>query len=291
MLPCAILPSPPGRGGPGVPRKGGYGAGVASARPVGVPTRGTTHSNRLRRCDRWLTATQAPRWRSLPAPMAVDLGYGASPITTVQLRDRLAAVCPGIRVLGLEIDPDRVAAARGFEGPGLAFALGGFEVPLAEPGERPVLIRAFNVLRQYEESDSGPAWDLLRSRLHPRGVVVDGTCDELGRVASWVALDARGPRSLTISLRLAGLDGPGRVAERLPKALIHRNVPGQRVHAFVAALERAWARAAPHAAFGRRQRFVAAAAALRDQGWPVLDAAGRWRLGELTVAWEAVRPD
>ena len=258
---------------------------------MGVPTRGTTHSNRLRRCDRWVTATQAPQWRSLPAPLVVDLGFGASPVTTVQLRDRLAAVCPNVRVLGLEIDPERVEAARGFEGPGLAFAVGGFEVPRSDPSDRPVLNRAFNVLRQYEESATQPAWDLLRSRLHARGIVVDGTCDEVGRLASWITLDAGGPRSLTISLRLAGLLTPGQVAERLPKALIHRNVPGERAHAFLAALDRSWARAAPQAAFGQRQRFVAAAGALREEGWPLLDSPARWRLGELTVAWDAVRPE
>ncbi len=272
------------------PREAGTVRGVASTRPVGIPTRGTTHPNRLRRADRWVAATQAPRWRSLPAPLVVDLGFGASPITTVQLHDRLAPVCPGLRVLGLEIDPARVEAARSFTGPGLDFAVGGFEVPLPDPSERPVLIRAFNVLRQYEESAAGPAWDLLRSRLHERGVVIDGTCDEVGRLASWITLNPQGPRSLTISLRLAGLRAPGQVAERLPKALIHRNVPGERTHGFLTALDREWARAAPHAAFGRRQRFVAAAAALRDAGWPLLDSAARWRLGELTVAWEAVSP-
>ena len=30
--------------------------------------------------------------------------------------------------------------------------------------------------------------------------------------------------------------------------------------------------------------------ALRDDGWPVLDGPSRWRLGELTVAWDAVAP-
>jgi hypothetical protein len=66
---------------------------------------------------------------------------------------------------------------------------------------------------------------------------VDGTCDEVGRRAAWVALDDAGPSSLTLSVRLAGLERPSDVAERLPKALIHRNVPGERVHAFLGALD------------------------------------------------------
>ena len=39
-----------------------------------------------------------------------------------------------------------------------------------------------------------------------------------------------------------------------------------------------------------RQRFLATAGALREEGWPVLDGPARWRLGEVTVAWAAVAP-
>ena len=79
-------------------------------------------------------------------------------------------------------------------------------------------------------------------------------------------------------------------AERLPKALIHHNVPGQPVHDLVRALESAWAGAAPYATFGVRQRWIRAVSALRDSGWPVLDGRARWRLGEVTLAWAAVAP-
>ncbi|QQS02829.1 MAG: class I SAM-dependent methyltransferase [Austwickia sp.] len=256
---------------------------------VGTITRGTTNPNRLRRCDRWLVATQAWRLRSEPDPVAVDLGYGASPVTTVEWAARLSRVAPDVRVVGLEIDPDRVAAARPLEAPGLTFAAGGFEVPLAA-GRTAAVIRAFNVLRQYAEADVPGAWERLRGRLSPAGLVIDGTCDELGRRATWVALDRDGPQSLTIALRLADVDQPSEVAERLPKALIHRNVPGERVHAYLGALDAAWARAAPLSAYGRRQRFVATVRDLRDAGWPVLGGVSRWRLGEVTVAWEAVAP-
>ena len=34
-----------------------------------------------------------------------------------------------------------------------------------------------------------------------------------------------------------------------------------------------------------RQRFSAAVATVRADGWPVLGPASRWRLGEVTVAW------
>jgi hypothetical protein len=255
--------------------------------PVGRVTRGTTGTNRLRRVDRYLAAL--PQLRSAPSPLVVDLGYGARPWTTLELAARLRAVAPGVRVLGLEIEPERVAAALPHATDAVTFATGGFEVPT--PGdERPVLIRAMNVLRQYDESEVGAAWARTAGRLAPGGLLVDGTCDELGRICSWVDVAAAGPVRFTISLRLVGLDSPAVVAERLPKALIHRNVPGERIHELLTALETAWTRAAPLSVYGPVQRFVAAVEALRDQGVPVAAGRARWRLGELTVPWEVVAP-
>jgi hypothetical protein len=256
---------------------------------MGTLTRGTTNPNRLRRVDRWLAGPQAGRLRRAEDPLVVDLGYGASGITAAELRDRLRAVRPDVDVVGIEIDPERVAAAQPLAGPGLAFVRGGFELPVPG-GRRPVVVRAFNVLRQYAEDEVADAWAVMTSRLAPGGLVVEGTCDEVGRRATWVALESSGPVSLTVSVRLAGLERPSDVAERLPKALIHRNVPGERVHAFLSALDDAWARQAPLAALGVRQRWAASVGAVREAGWPVLDRAPRWRLGEVTVAWSAVKP-
>ncbi len=252
-------------------------------------TRGTTGPNRLRRVDRWLAGPQGWRLRRCDDPVVVDLGYGAHPVTALELHERLRRVRADVDVVGIEIDPQRVRAAHALARPGLAFLRGGFEIPLPA-GRRPVLVRAFNVLRQYAEHEVAPAWDTVRERLGPAGMLVDGTCDELGRRAAWVAVEASGPVSLSLSVRLAGLRRPSEVAERLPKALIHRNVPGERVHAFLSAFDGAWARAAPQASFGARQRWITAVTALRRDGWPVLDGAARWRLGEVSVAWDAVRP-
>ena len=71
-------------------------------RPVGTVTRGTTNPNRLRRCDRWIAGPQAWRLRRSPAsPVVVDLGYGASPTTAVELHDRI----------GVKKDIDRLEKA------------------------------------------------------------------------------------------------------------------------------------------------------------------------------------
>lgn len=269
------------------PQLSGRIAAARQGRPVGNVTRGTTNPNRMRRLDRWLAGPQAWRLRSAADPLVVDLGYGASPATAVELHDRLAAVRPDVRVCGIEIEPERVRAALPLQRPGLTFHVGGFELPV--PG-RPVLVRAFNVLRQYEEADVPGIWRLVQERLSPKGLFVDGTCDEIGRRVTWVALDRDRPLSLSISVRFGSFDLPSDVAERLPKALIHRNVPGEPVHAFMQAMDRAWLESAPLASFGNRQRWVGMCRSLRGAGWPVQDGPARWRLGELTVDWGSVAP-
>jgi SAM-dependent methyltransferase len=255
--------------------------------PIGSITRGTTGTNRLRRVDRWIAAS--PVLRRAVDPLVVDLGYGASATTPLELHERLARVRPDVEVIGIEIDPARVALASKSARAGVSFRLGGFEVPLPA-GRTATVIRALNVLRQYDESQVLDNWHRMVDRLQPGGLLVEGTCNEVGRVASWVDVAAAGPVSLTVSLRLADLDRPSIVAERLPKVLIHRNVPGERVHEFLLALDRAWQVHAPLGVYGPSQRWIAVAENLRADGWPVLGGRARWRLGELTVAWEAVAP-
>ncbi len=270
-------------------------------RPVGTPTRGTTGANRLRRLDRWLTGPAAAVLAAAADPLVVDLGHGASPVTTLELARALRAVRRDVEVVGLEIDPARVAAARawpGSQGSGdeavggeraVRFELGGFELgPVGSSGRAPVLVRAANVLRQYPEASVGAAWAHVVARLAPGGLLVDATCDELGRRAAWLAVvagvdGAPRPVSLTLSVRLADLQRPSDVAERLPKSLIHRNVPGEGVHAWLGALDAAWERTAALAPYGPRQRWSATCAAVRRQGWTVLDGPRRWRLGEVST--------
>lgn len=264
---------------------------------MGNITRGTTNANRLRRVDRWIQSW--PALRSTSDPLVVDLGYGASAATSVELATRLRSRRPDAEVLGLEIDPERVTLATtelaqwvtaGLVSAEVAgavhFARGGFEVPVPA-GRLPVVIRAFNVLRQYDESAVSGAWDLMVSRLQPGGVLVEGTCDEIGRISSWIAITSEGPQTLSIALKLDSVELPSVVAERLPKALIHHNVPGERIHEFLTTLDRYWLTHAPLGSFGATQRWIATAQSMKDAGWPIIGGKTRWRLGEITVSYDA----
>lgn len=262
---------------------------VALKKPVGAITRGTTNPNRLRRIDRYLT--QLVSLRNTERLLAVDLGYGKTPITAVELLTRLRKINPGIRVLGIEIDPARVSDAKPLEHNLLRFAHGGFEIPIPpEFSDRKDvdLIRALNVLRQYSESEVQDAWALMQSRLSKNGFIVEGTSDEIGRVASWITLNKNEPLTFTISLRLQGLDKPSKVAERLPKILIHKNIPGNAINAYLAELDKQWEKAAGFGTFGSAQRFTQTAKATLQAGWPIENKPKRWRLGEISVDYKAI---
>ena len=160
--------------------------GRRGGRPVGAVTRGKTAANLLRRVDALLVLLEEPLLRRKDGEFSracfVDLGFGAEPTTTLEAAARLRGVRPDLRVLGVEIDPDRVAAAKPFEDELTAFRLGGFNLPL-ETGESVRLIRAFNVLRQYDEQEVLEAHRLglaslhqLRGRLARGADAGDGEC-------------------------------------------------------------------------------------------------------------------
>jgi hypothetical protein len=262
---------------------------VAVKKPVGTVTRGTTNPNRLRRVDRYIAAL--PVLRRTESPVVVDLGFGASPITAVELLARLTKVNPSTHVVGIEIERERVERGLAVANSNLHFTHGGFETPL--PGNlaaSATLIRAFNVLRQYDESEVANAWAIMQSRLAKDGLLIEGTCDEIGRLSCWVTLDRERPLSLTISLHLRSLELPSKVAERLPKALIHHNLPGEKINDFLQALDAAWRLNAGLSTFSPSQRWIATCNQLEAAGWPLVGDKKRRRLGELSVEWAAVSP-
>lgn len=219
-------------------------------------------------------------------PLVVDLGYGALPVTSLELASRLRAVCADVDVVGLEIDPARVASAQHAARPGVRFAVGGFELA----GLHPVLVRAFNVLRQYPVEEVPAAWSTMQAGLAPGGLIVDGTCDELGRRCCWLLLDGDGPVSLTMACDPAHIERPSDLAERLPKILIHENLPGRPIHDLLTAADRAWAHVSGQGVFGPRVRWREMVALLAREGIPVEPQRRRLRDAVLTVPWRTVSP-
>src|SRR5688572_24402727 len=87
-------------------------------------------------------------------------------------------------VLGVEIEKERVEAALPYADEKTFFRLSGFNLPLKE-GEHVRLIRAFNVLRQYEEKNFAPAYERLAQYVLPGELMIEGTSNPFGSI--WCA--------------------------------------------------------------------------------------------------------
>ena len=101
----------------------------------------------------------------------------------------------------------------------------------------------------------------------------------------------RDSRTLTLAWAPDDVDRPSDIAERLPKALIHRNVPGEPIHELLAAADDAWERSSGWAPHGPRVRWRHAHQMLIDAGWPLEPVRRRIRDNTLTVDWSTVAPN
>ncbi|MEM7245561.1 MAG: class I SAM-dependent methyltransferase [Acidobacteriota bacterium] len=258
-------------------------------RPAGQATRGKTAANRLRRLDAYLAACESSLLRRGPEPLVVDLGFGATPGTTVEMADRLAQVA-SVRVVGVEIDRDRVAAAASAERSGLSFVLGGFDFETETPA---TIIRALNVLRQYDEAEIVPAWTQLGERLVDGGLLVEGTSDPHGRLMVVNLLRRRDDRleheGVLFSVRLTADFHPRDLQAVLPKNLIHHVVPGEPVHELFDDWSSCWQRARTRRSFGQRAVLDESLRLLAD-GPHRLDPR-RWLARRGFVLWRGLGDD
>lgn len=240
------------------------------SKPFGQPTRGKTAPNRLRKTDTFLAVAYPEFVRHLPG-LYVDLGYGAYPFTSVETLARLRRLNNRLRVLGVEIDPQRVADAQPFARPGLEFRRGGFNLPL-KSGERAAVVRAFNVLRQYSEADVQAALAALETALTPNGLLIEGTCSPDGRLMTFnlyqKSNEGVGAGDLSSLRRTMLVFAPSLHSDFLPRQLqavlpknfIHHAEPGGLIDEFFAAWHKSWQRAR---AQGRDVRQVFYHSALR----------------------------
>lgn len=250
---------------------------AVSKKPVGQPTRGKTAANRLRRVDNFillyepslLTRTDGLFQHSL----FVDLGYGFDARTTLESAARFRRVNPNLPILGVEIDKERVDAALPYADEITHFRLGGFNLPL-QAGESVRLIRAFNVLRQYEEKDFAPAYERLAEYVLPDGLMIEGTSNPFGSI--WAANLVRKQEDgwkfealvFSTSFRM-GFDITDFQAV-LPKNYIHRVVQGEPINDFLEMWKRSAAETSPAKVFGLKQWFAASAENLVAKGYAII---------------------
>ena len=236
---------------------------VRSPRPLGQATRGKTAPNRLRKTDAFL-AVAYPSFVRHMAGQYVDLGYGFFPITSVETLRRLRRLNPRLQVLGVEIDPQRVADAQPYAESGLCFRLGGFNLPL-QPNERVSVIRAFNVLRQYDEAAVAEALAAMAAALTPGGLIIEGTSDPLGRLLTFNLFEKQAAglvrAGLVLAPTLRGDFQPRQFQAVLPKNFIHHAEPGGPIDRFFADWHAAWQHARGQA-HTPRQVFALAAGRL-----------------------------
>lgn len=253
--------------------------GQSPRKPQGQVTRGKTARNRLRPVDNFFLMYDPGLLvrgdEDFSRALFVDLGYGAEAFTTLETADRFRKSNPRLGILGVEIEAERVAHALPFADGQTFFRLGGFNIPL-EPGETIRAIRAFNVLRQYEEAEVAPAWAQMARGVLPGGLLVEGTSNPFGSILAANLLRRSESESAPwrqealvfyTNFRL-GFD-PVEFQTILPKNFIHRVTPGEPIYDFFAAWKASAAESAPMRAFGLRAWFAASAEGLSRRGYKV----------------------
>lgn len=248
---------------------------AAPRRPEGKPTRGKTQPNRLRHVDTFVARYDPGLLRRMDGVWGnawlIDVGYGAEPYTALEMAARLRRQNPQLHLLGVEIDPVRVAAAQPFADDVTLFRLGGFNLPVQEPVR---LIRAMNVLRQYDEAAVTTAWARMGSHLLPGGLLLEGTSDPQGR--RWVlnvlrkqATDELTCEALVFRYSLRYPFDPATLQPVLPKNFIHHMLPGEPIADFFGAWKQATQQTVAEQVWGPRRWFVAAAEQLAANGWRI----------------------
>ncbi len=243
-------------------------------RPIGQPTRGKTTLNRLRQVDIYVALTHSACLSGL-SPLVVDVGYGAQAWTALEMWERWLPFNPYLRLLGVEIDPERVAAAQSFCQPGiLDFRLGGFNLTEVLGGEKATIIRAYNVLRQYEEQAVADALESMGQALAVGGILVEGTSTPSGNIVAFdvyekTTVDTLAHRELVFGTNFRQLISPVHFQAILPKRLIH-HMQDERPASFFSAWQQSLRLAKSMGQIGQRQQWRLGAYLLRERfGYPI----------------------
>ncbi|MEZ4675930.1 MAG: hypothetical protein R2932_17020 [Caldilineaceae bacterium] len=202
---------------------------------------------------------------------------------------RFRRLNPTLPVLGVEIDGERVATALPYADSITHFRLGGFNLPL-QPGETVRLVRAFNVLRQYDEAAVADAYAMLAQQVLPGGLLIEGTSDPFGRI--WTAHVLRRHadsqtwlhESTVFSTNFRTEFDPAEFQTILPKNLIHHMVPGEPIYAFFQEWKQATLESIGAKTWGMQPWFAASARTLATRGYAI-DTRRRW-LNRGYLVWQ-----
>jgi len=192
---------------------------------------------------------------------------------------RFRKLNPNLKILGVEIDKERVEAAQPFADNKTFFRLGGFNLPL-QVNEHVRLIRAFNVLRQYEEKDFLPAYEKLMEYVLLNGLMIEGTSNPFGSI--WVANLARKVENAKWKIEALVFSTNFRLgfeAEEfqtiLPKNLIHHVIKGEPIYDFFQDWKQAAQETSSTKTFGLKQWFITSAEKLAQKGYKI-DLHKKW---------------
>lgn len=230
--------------------------------------RARTRPGRLGALDAWVVHEQSPLL--VPGARVVDVGYGESPVTVVELAAALRAVQPGLTVHGVEREASRVPPPPWAEGVTLGW------------GEAPgpaVLVRAMNVLRSYRADEVAPLHAALGAALDEGGLLLEGSSDTEGHVLTCHLLRKRGGALVSEGLLcftdLSRGFSPWLFRDWLPRDLRRSVKPGTPVHALFTRWD---ACLAASGAREPRERFLASARVpgLASSAWERAHGFLRW---------------
>ncbi|MDD9942037.1 MAG: class I SAM-dependent methyltransferase [Myxococcales bacterium] len=255
--------------------------------------RGRTRSGRLVALDAYVTTCLGGLLRGTdpvldPASPLLDVGIGERPDTTLELARACRRVSCGLRIIGVDADQRRVAAAQSNH-PQEQFACcdalaEGTREVLGRPGAR--LVRAMNVLRGLSPLQARAGLRRLGDLLMPGGVLLEGTCDRTGSSLCAHVMNKQASGELKRSALLFSTDfsrgcGPWMFRDELPSDLRRSCYRGHPLHSLLAEWHQSFLR--HRGITDIRARFAASVAGLADdQGIRMVHA----RMMPGLVIWE-----
>ncbi|HEY0881967.1 MAG TPA: methylase [Archangium sp.] len=186
-----------------------------------------TRPGRLSALDAWLVENERSLLDGRGA--LVDVGYGETPITTLELARTVRSVTPSLRVVGIE-------RAENVE-PELELLAGDFST-CASLGPTAV-VRAMNVLRGYREDEVPAIHAALGAAVIDGGLVLEGSTDTEGHVTvCWLLRKKHGAlvkEALLFHTDFSRGFSPWLFRDWLPRELRRSVKPGTQIHELLSA--------------------------------------------------------